>query len=241
MKQCYILIRRGSMHYYNVVMGVFQPHIVSKATESEDVLPSKSPILDITKSPQELVSEYKVRLETLVRLYYLRHSFEIYDPLLVHFLSVFACAAIEDVNNTPIMDGITNGNTEQDTATNSSVILGVNGIRDQSKSCHLAHTHSFLNWGFIKTEHKWLLKEGIPAEAEINPPHMLKHTSSIFPVGIVSPMDDPEKKRLDNLIKKIVGMEVDGDIETSRNETESLVQDEAWKDGAVAIDTAEPP
>ena len=40
--------------------------------------------LDLTW--QNIITHAEVRLETLVRLYYLRHSFESYDPLLMHWL-----------------------------------------------------------------------------------------------------------------------------------------------------------
>ncbi|OTB00138.1 hypothetical protein M426DRAFT_324544 [Hypoxylon sp. CI-4A] len=40
--------------------------------------------LDLTW--QGIITHAEVRLETLTRLYYLRHSFELYDPLLMHWL-----------------------------------------------------------------------------------------------------------------------------------------------------------
>ena len=102
-------------------MCIFKPHIVSGNFGPGVLL--QPTVLEFDKTPQQIVAEARAQFETLVRLYYLRHSFPYFDPLMVHFLSVFSFSSIDDLSQT-------NTDPERAEATYSSIVLSAKGIRD---------------------------------------------------------------------------------------------------------------
>lgn len=93
--------------------------------------------LDLTW--QNIITHAEVRLETLVRLYYLRHSFEAYDPLLMHWLMFLGDAILQKLDGT----GGTPTTAMAMTPTNfeslrSTLILCAKGLYDQKRNYHIA-------------------------------------------------------------------------------------------------------
>jgi hypothetical protein len=52
-----------------------------------------------TTNPHDIATQAKIGLETLTRLYFLRHSFDTCDVFLCNFLAYLANIAIEALNN----------------------------------------------------------------------------------------------------------------------------------------------
>lgn len=76
------------------MIALSQPHVVSIP---EVPLPPISPLPNASESPQQILIVVKARPETLMRLYYLRHNFEYYNPITSYFLSVFGFMAIDEL------------------------------------------------------------------------------------------------------------------------------------------------
>ncbi|KAI1410532.1 hypothetical protein F5Y13DRAFT_201990 [Hypoxylon sp. FL1857] len=97
--------------------------------------------LDLTW--QNIISHAEVRLETLVRLYYLRHSFESYDPLLMHWLMFLGDTILLKLDGGLNSAGALAAATMPTTLANSeslrsTLILCAKGLYDQSRNFHIA-------------------------------------------------------------------------------------------------------
>ena len=198
-----------SIHYYNVIIALFHSHV---GPRPEAHVPPMSKVLNANESPHQILTEAKAFLETLVRLYYLRHSFESYSPMMSHFLSLQSFMSIDQLKS---------ANTDETTtkAIHSTIILATKGMRDQARSSHLAQTLSQLIYRKLDPLIASTIKESLlPDEAETDNAQMLLHVKSTFPVNIIGISDDPEKQRLDELIKEIIGVDVDSDSEMSSRE-----------------------
>lgn len=194
-----------SIHYYTVILSLFQPHVDSEPDETAEP--------DITSTPSNIVLEAKARLETLMRLYYLRHSYETYDPMMTYFLSVFAFLSIDALKATA--SSSRTPSREDTDAIYSSIILAFKGLYDQSKLSHLAHTLTKIVRNGIDSAQTDLLRHMTgadePADGNGKDKTMLQYLNSSLPVSIVSSADDVEKKRVDHLIKELVGVQLEED------------------------------
>lgn len=119
--------------------------------------PTPSMVLECSKMPQQLVAEAKVHFETLIRLYYLRHGFENFNPILVQFLSVFSFSSISNLAQNK-------NDPEWAEAAYSSIILSAKGFRGQARSCQLSRIISQIVCNTLNPDQTWLWREGIPAE-----------------------------------------------------------------------------
>ncbi|KAI9694868.1 MAG: hypothetical protein M1822_000484 [Bathelium mastoideum] len=156
----------------------------------------------MSESPQRILAHAKICLETLIQLYYLRHSFNHYNPMMVHFLSILNSISINKLK-------LSGDSSEEAAVIQSSVILATQGFRDQGRHCYLARTISRAVFNSVD-----LVRAHFPdndsalEESEADDPLVLQHVRSTFPVGIVSIADDIEKKRL--VIQGVTGGEFDG-------------------------------
>jgi hypothetical protein len=201
------------MYYSSAVMRIFEPHLSSE--ESEAAVSLEPEMLEVTETFQQIFAKARVQFETLVRIYYLRHSFECFNPLIIHFLSVFSFLNVGDFART-------DKDPERLEATYSSLILAAKGIRDQARSCQIAQIISQLIRNILKSEQAWLWKDGVSVEqTEIDQLQMLQHTRSNYPVDIVNVAGDVGKQRVDNLINEIVGAHLrdSSGLETSSRDT----------------------
>lgn len=143
------------MYYCHVVICIFEPHVASEDTGAGSS--GKPTLLEFKSTPQQVIAKARAQLETLIRLYYMRHSFETFDSLIMHFLSFFSFLSVGNLS-------LTDADPERVEATYSSVILAGKGLRDQARSCQLARVVSQLVHNSLGPEHNWLWKEGVPAE-----------------------------------------------------------------------------
>lgn len=85
---------------------------------------------------QAIITHSTVQLESVLRIYYLRHSFEVYDTMLVIFLAHLANTILssiekleQDPNSVP---------SETSESLLSALILCFKGLHDQSKNAYIA-------------------------------------------------------------------------------------------------------
>jgi hypothetical protein len=78
----------------------------------------------------EIENEARLQLELLIRIYYLRHGFDIYNPWLFSFLTGLGFLIVQELKN---------GDEDMDVeATRSTLILLAKGISNQGKCYYLA-------------------------------------------------------------------------------------------------------
>lgn len=84
----------------------------------------------------EIVAKAKLQLESILRIYYLRHSFEAYGSMLTIFLAYLANITLE-----PLRQMEKDPNSMPDESSESllsTLILCLKGLQDQSKSAYVA-------------------------------------------------------------------------------------------------------
>ncbi|RGP77123.1 hypothetical protein FLONG3_4638 [Fusarium longipes] len=115
------------LHFQCVVMLLLESFVESVHAHPSIALP------DGTKmTAQEISHEARIRFETLLRVFYLRHSFATYAPVMLQFLSFFGFLTLKEVMAEP--DPSSKANPYK-----SSVILAILGLENQARQAYLAN------------------------------------------------------------------------------------------------------
>jgi hypothetical protein len=77
------------------------------------------------------VYEAQVRLEAVMRLYYLRHSFELYDPWIIPSMVMLGNIAMDEI------EANTGNETEALSFYRSTLILSAQSLESQARHCHI--------------------------------------------------------------------------------------------------------
>ncbi|KAF5260972.1 hypothetical protein FOXYS1_8349 [Fusarium oxysporum] len=175
------------MHYYNLIVYLL-----------ETLRMTTAPAL-VDDSVQKALSDAKIKMETLLRLYYLRHGFESYDIFIIILLAFIGFMHAKTLDNSKMVDL---------ESRKSTVVLVVKGLGDQSNNCYLARVVFRLLKGSIGSKNDFLLKEvGIVEEDGEDEKAMEEQVNSSWPVDLEWIDVDPEKNRLDNVIRKTKELE----------------------------------
>src|SRR6478752_3367387 len=176
-----------SMHYYNLIVCLL-----------ETLRMTTAPAL-VDDSVQKALSDAKIKMETLLRLYYLRHGFGSYDIFIVILLAFIGFMHAKTLDSSKMVDL---------ESRKSTVVLVVKGLGDQSNNCYLARVVFRLLKGSIGSKNDFLLKEvGIVEEDGEDEKAMEEQVNSSWPVDLEWIDVDPEKNRLDNKIRKTKELE----------------------------------
>ncbi|KAI2465995.1 hypothetical protein F4781DRAFT_445511 [Annulohypoxylon bovei var. microspora] len=187
---------------------------------------------------QNVITHSEVRLETLLRLYYLRHSYESYDPLLMHWLMFLGDSILLKLDApqasppaAPPHDPRPNPESLR-----STLILCAKGLYDQSRNFHIAVLLYRLLRDRMKANDLDLLRTHIfsnpsssghgrnsnsnsaAAAAEDDEPLMTQYVQSQWLAPIVMPDehgDNSSKRTLDYLLREYEKLSLDrrGDAE----------------------------
>ncbi|KAF4430454.1 Nitrogen assimilation transcription factor nirA [Fusarium acutatum] len=170
------------MHYYNLIIYLL-----------ETLRMTSTPAL-VDESVQKVLSDAKIKMETLLRLYYLRHGFESYDIFVISPLAFigFMLAKTLDSSETAGLE-----------SRRSTVVLVAKGLQDQSQNCYLARLVFRILKSSVGRENQFLIKE-VDNEKEDDEAQRVieEQVKSSWPIDLEWIDVDPEKKRLDNLIRR---------------------------------------
>ncbi|KAL7917956.1 hypothetical protein ACQKWADRAFT_265301 [Trichoderma austrokoningii] len=136
-------------------------------------------------------------LETITRLYYIRHSFEFCDAFLTIHLSFVAGAAMDALKITPL--------SEESTAKSlkSTIILSLKGLYEQGRHVHLTSVIFRLLRDRLEPKDLELLQNYVnwdPLSPE--EPLLVQYAQSHYPLTMGNKEADPEGARLENLVKQ---------------------------------------
>lgn len=84
------------MKYYTVVINLFKPW----ANLEPDDPHHAAFISEVQQTPKEAVHSATLFLETLFRMYYLRHSFETVDAFHLQFLNILGFMSLKELKAT---------------------------------------------------------------------------------------------------------------------------------------------
>ncbi|TWU77756.1 hypothetical protein ED733_008622 [Metarhizium rileyi] len=124
------------LHYYNILMELHKL-LQNTAAQHSSRQPGSPTIAEAC-------------FESILRLYYLRHSFEISDAMLTQFLTVFAMNASQALagSREPIQDEKTmsadDSTLAEKTTVRSALVLAIKGLRDQGQYYFFPQKTSYL-------------------------------------------------------------------------------------------------
>ncbi|OTA00562.1 Zn2Cys6 transcriptional regulator [Trichoderma parareesei] len=149
------------------------------------------------ETAQKTAAHAAARLETVARLYYIRHSFEYCDPFLTIHLSFIAGGAMDSLKLTPAHD------VETIKSLKSTIILSLKGLYDQGQHIHLTSVIYRLLRDRLSPEDLALLQNYVvwdPLAPE--EPLLVQYAQSHYPLTMGSKHQDPSSTRLENLVKQ---------------------------------------
>ncbi|KAJ8113741.1 hypothetical protein OPT61_g4193 [Boeremia exigua] len=188
-----VLPHSFSLHfrYHQAMIGLIQ----SLLPDSSDTVTDSG--LSAEDTPRATMKSLETSLEFLMRLYYMRHSFDIYGPWLIYPMAklgnqankLLECGSEEDTGN---LDGY-----------RSTIILCAQAIESQARYFHVAASLGVQLQSIVKPQMLQLMRAHVKAiDADKTDEEMIaKHPLSQWPIPIIDLRDDPEKARLKHLIE----------------------------------------
>ncbi|PVH99462.1 hypothetical protein DM02DRAFT_643005 [Periconia macrospinosa] len=162
-------------------------------------------ILDICagQTPTLAIYEASLLLETVVRLYYLRHSFDFYDPWVGFALTILGNTAIANL-------AAEADNGQHLDSYRSTLILSTQGLKTQSAYYHLGTLLTIQLQSAMTPEDLQLVRTYVTAAGVNDHDQRLiaEHSHSQWPLPIIGGNEDPEQVVLKNLVKAFEEVEV---------------------------------
>ena len=190
----------GSMHYYNILISLFESLAVAGLENSDFSTLTQR----VGKTPKEVVSDARCYLETLLRLYYLRHSFDALDTYLMHYFGLLGFMSLNDIKTeagSPINDK------------RSLLILCAKGFRDQGRCHYVANVVFCIIRDAMRPEDDDLLKRHVHVDE--NQLRRLQQIRSQYAVKVVGIDDTAENQRISDLVEENVDLSSESESEPS--------------------------
>ncbi|RTE81585.1 hypothetical protein BHE90_003910 [Fusarium euwallaceae] len=177
------------IYYHHLLLTLYEPLCDANTTQHP--------------SPQQIVSDAKKHLQTLVRLYYLRHGFEAMDLFVVIPLMLTGYDCIDAIGDqTPP--------TELETL-RSTLILIAQGLYSQRRNHYLAEALFRVIRGRMRPQELALLKGTMSLEEQeaVNELDVMQPVKSHWPVSVVKKQEDVDAHILKNLVKSYASLNVE--------------------------------
>lgn len=179
------------MYYHHLILTIFKP-LLSPSTNH------------LTPSPQHIVDRASKHLQTLLRLYYVRHGYEAMDLFIVIPLVLAAYDCLDAITaDTP---------PEQLEALRSTLILAAKGLHAQRRNHFLADALFRVVRGRMRPAEVSLLKGIVTlrAEEEVDArPDVARTVRSHWPVTVVRDKREVGEYVLDRLVESYAHLNVD--------------------------------
>lgn len=152
-------------------------------------------VIQATQStPREILSDSKIHLETIIRIYFLRHGFENLDALMVQYLSLLAF-----ITNMAIKASRPDAPLE---SLRSTIVLAAMGLRAQAAHCYLGRAvFRVVRHGMGPEEIDLIDRFSGPKGDEMDPPKEWQ-MQSLWPIQFSSITDASADRGLGELMKK---------------------------------------
>ena len=192
------------MLYHTVVASLVEPHVANNIAGNIFALSAQA-----GDELSYIAAHSAACLETLVRLFYLRHGNDHWDSNMPQFWNLVGFNALEQLRNLPA-----SSSRLDEQALLSTVILCANGLYEQGRNIYFSEIiYRILrkNLGPAYVHH---LQDGKDEGAyQLREKHMALHSRAQFPIKVISFSEDPEIWRIDHLVSETANLEVldDGD------------------------------
>lgn len=165
------------MYFQHLILTIFKP--------LSDFSTPQSP------NPQEIVAEATKYLQTLIRLYYLRHGFDAMDLFIVILLMLAASDCI---------DVIKQSSGDELETLRSTLILVTKGLYSQRRNHYLAEALFRVIRGRMPPSELALFNGILNINDQAEPPDMAQAVRSHWPVTVVTKREDLDAHILKNLV-----------------------------------------
>lgn len=197
---------RIHLEYYSILVNLIQ---VQKSSTS---ISSSVPPTGSTGRGYDEIGRVYVHIETLIRLYYVHHNLEIFDPYLIILLFMLGSHVIEMLNEpaAPADDA---------ELYRSTLILCARGLHAQGKNSYIATMVYMTLRDRMEMRDSSLLKTYIHDELGYNQDSITKYNQSNYPVPIIKINEDARTVLLVNLVKAYETLSLDGDSPSTQGST----------------------
>lgn len=120
-------LTQGSIRYLQ-----FRKEIMTLIIDSECAQNPRILALFTRNTPQQMRTEAHIMIETIMRLYYARHNFEMYDPWIAFTLTIVGNTVVSELSHDASLDPTTAKSYQ------STLILSAQGLYAQSQNCHMS-------------------------------------------------------------------------------------------------------
>ncbi|KAI0157229.1 putative C6 transcription factor [Xylariaceae sp. FL1272] len=172
------------IYYYNQLLAIYVPLLNQQLSIDED---------DIGPTAKQIIQVANNHIQTLIRLYYLRHGYDHMDLFIVIPLAYtgFECLdAIGDKTSSADLENLW-----------STLILVANGLYNQQRNHYLAEPLFRVIKGRMRPQEANLVKSTLEIEDETDDQKDLKQAvRSHWPVSVVKKEEDIDAHILSNLV-----------------------------------------
>ncbi|KAK2598562.1 hypothetical protein N8I77_011965 [Diaporthe amygdali] len=169
-------------------------------------------------------------LETVARLYYMRHGFEACDSFLAYFLALLASISLRALEGSGDGARLSPGRGRPEVL-RSTLILAMKGLRDQGRHLHVCKVLFRLLRDRLRLADADILGRFVVApgdkeeEEEEKEVDLALHTRSRFPVPIVKMGEDLNASILENLLEKYqtVSLESSDSSDSGNDQDETMM------------------
>ncbi|KAK6084403.1 C6 transcription factor [Seiridium cupressi] len=176
---------------------------------------------------QAITSSAKTSLESLLYLYYARHSFEKCDTAMMAYFDLMGFGALKDMGHS---------NQQARMSKLSMVVLCAKGLRDQARNFFVAEVIFAILRDSLSYEDARQLKQFACIEnEEKRKPLLAEHVFSHYPLTSTDLYDVADQRRLDELVKSYEVLDIDDDDKDKDNEM-PVANDTDGTDGIDGLD-----
>ncbi|ETN39142.1 uncharacterized protein HMPREF1541_05365 [Cyphellophora europaea CBS 101466] len=178
------------IYYQHLMLTIFEPLLDAKDVGELD--------------PKRIVADAKRDLETLVRLYYLRHGFEAMDLFIVIPLMLIGYSYIAAIDSNQVPH-------RELEASRSTLILVAQGLYSQRHNHYLAEALFRVLRGRMRPREAALLRDTMSfdeAEADLRQ-DMAQAVKSHWPVAVVRKIDELDEHILTNLVENYAHLNIE--------------------------------
>ncbi|KAJ4990508.1 C6 transcription factor [Stagonosporopsis vannaccii] len=199
------------IEYLSVITDLLSPHASRKVGSSPNF--GAATIRSSKEPPAVTVLNADRQKETLLRAYYLRHSFDNFDPMLVNFIIERLGASISGLRSTSFVSQFPDQEILR-----STLILCATGLRSQAKSYHVCTLAYFGLQSQMRPADIQLLLTYTKPPADVDMPPSDHDAVTSWPLPIISMSEDPKKSALNKMVKDYEKQKSETDSETTRTQ-----------------------
>ena len=184
---------RIHLEYYSILVSLIQ------VQRDASPVPSAEP--SSNQDDGEIGRQY-IRIETLIRLYYMHHNLEMFDPYLVVNLLMLGNYVVNILDTTTLQ-------ADDIELRRSTLILCARGLCAQGNNSYISTMVYLMLRNRMKTRDHALLETYVHDEPSADQESIVDYNRSNYPVPIIKIDEDPRTVLLGKLVKGYEALSVD--------------------------------